>query len=151
MKYTGNKSALYVEEDKLVDRKPIMWTVVRIIIALLVATAFIFASKRAMGDALPHVEQQNWERWIAPGYCDERCCEDENAYATIVIDRTKAHEMGGMDSMLPGMKLSDDMFLVVSGDPQWEFYIHIFQRENGQWVETFKIKMGVCREGNCSK
>jgi hypothetical protein len=151
MKYTGNRASLYVEEDKLVARRPIKWAIVRILIVLSVAAAIFFVSKRAFGDALPHIEQQNMERWLTPGRCDDRCCDDENAYAMIVIDRSKAYEMGGMDSILPGMKLTDDMFLVISGDPHWEFTVHIFQRENGQWKETFKVKMGVCYEGNCAK
>lgn len=118
-KYRGNKSGLYVDERNYVTQKSIKWAAIRIIIVLLMAAAIFFISKRAFGDALPHVEFQNWERWFAPQPCDEQCCEKEattqsmekEEYATIVIDRRTANEIGGMDSTLPGMKVNKNTFL----------------------------------------
>jgi hypothetical protein len=113
MKYRGNKSGLYVDQDEYKTKEP---PLIKILAALAMICALLAVATVVRGDALPNVEQQNFERWLVPGYCDERCCEDEGVedkgiYAMIVIDRTKAHEIGGMDSLLPGMKINDNAYL----------------------------------------
>lgn len=148
MKYKGNKSALFVEEDKYEIRQPIKWPLIKIIVVLLAALAIFLIARRASGDALPHVEQQNWERWLVPDMCEDKCCEKENAYAMIVIDRTKANEIGGMDSILPGMKLDEDTLLSATIDSWGDIRILIFKRDKEDiWRVTYDFELPEKKEG----
>jgi len=101
MHYKGNKSALYVDESqyKKPSRKP-WWILVIASLMFLYFILFInITSKAAFADPLSQTSQQSFEP----------CLED--AYATIVVDKRLAQEIGGMDSTLPGMTINKNTIL----------------------------------------
>jgi hypothetical protein len=99
MRYKGNKSALYVELNEYKDFSRTLKVFIVLAVLIVVVAAIIITSKAVFADPLSQTSQQSFEP----------CLED--AYATIVVDKHLAQEIGGMDSTLPGMTINKNTIL----------------------------------------